>query len=164
MEKFELVDENGNKTGKILNILEIDNRECVPDGYFVSIVWVLIINDKNELLLQKRSMLKKFYPGKLGICGGKVDFNEETIDAAVRETYEEIGVKLDKNDLKFLCNIKGDGAYITVFYVRKNIDINECILQKEEVDEIKYFNIEKLKEIENEGEEAYKNLKEILDK
>lgn len=164
MEKFELVDEYGNKTGKILTSLEIDNRQCIPDGCFVSIVWVLILNDKNDLLLQRRSMLKKFYPGKLGVCGGKVDFNEEPIDAGVRETYEEIGVKLNRDDLKFLCTTKGEKAYITVFYVRKNIDISKCVLQKEEIDELKYFSIDKLKEIDNEGKEAYTYLKSVIDK
>ena len=91
MEKFELLDKDGNRTGKIMTGSDIDDKSRIPKGYYVAIVGVLIINDNNEVLLEKRSMLKKIDPGKWGICGGKVDYNEEPIDAGIRETYEEIG-------------------------------------------------------------------------
>ena len=87
MEKFELLDKDGNRTGKIMTGSDIDDKSRIPKGYYVAIVGVLIINDNNEVLLEKRSMLKKIDPGKWGICGGKVDHNEEPIDAGIRETY-----------------------------------------------------------------------------
>ncbi len=154
MEKYELVDKNGKGTGKILTDLEIDNKECIPAGYYVSIVGVLIINDNNEVLLEKRSKLKKINPGRWGICGGKVDLDETPLDAIIRETHEEIGIILKKDDLKFLCINKSEKAYFTIFYVRKNLDLDQCVLQKEEVDCVRYFNIEKLKELDSEGIES----------
>lgn len=47
MEKHELVDINGNKTGKILTHIEARNPNNVPDGYYISVVGVVIIN-KNK--------------------------------------------------------------------------------------------------------------------
>ena len=139
MEKHELVDINGNKTGKILTHIEARNPNNVPKGYYISVVGVVIINDNNEILLQKRSRFKRANPSKWGICGGKVDLGETSLDAGVRETLEEIGVFLDKKDLKFLSMDTNEKAHFTVYYVRKNLNINECKLQEEELEEVKYF-------------------------
>ena len=59
MEKHELVDEKGNKTGKIITHIEAREPNNVPNGYYISVVGVVIINDKNEILLQKRSRFKR---------------------------------------------------------------------------------------------------------
>lgn len=162
MEKFELLDKDGNKTGKIITSPEIDDKSLIPQGYYVAIVGVLIINNENEVLLERRSKLKKIDPGKWGICGGKIDYNEDPITAGIRETYEEIGVLLNKDEMKMLCVNKSETAYFNIFYVRKNIDINDCKLQKEEVDELRYFNIEKLGQLYDEGVEWLKELKKVL--
>ncbi|MCI9000533.1 MAG: NUDIX domain-containing protein [Clostridia bacterium] len=71
MEKHELVDENGNKTGKVLTHLEARDLNNIPDGYYISVVGVVILNEVNEILLQKRSSNKRVNPNKWGICGGK---------------------------------------------------------------------------------------------
>ena len=54
------------------------------------------------------------------------------------------------------------GYLFTVYYVRKNIDINECKLQKEELEEVKYFKIEELQYLDNEGFEWLENLREVI--
>lgn len=114
MEKHELVDRNGNKTGKILTHIEARNPDNVPEGYYISVVGVVIINSNNEILLQKRSRLKRVNPSKWGICGGKVDFGETTLDAGIRETLEEIGITLNIDDLKFLSMDTNEKAHFTV--------------------------------------------------
>ena len=162
MEKYELVDRNGNKAGKILTKMETYNLNNIPNGYYMPVVGVVIINENNEILLQKRSKFKKINPSKWGICGGKVDLGETPLDAGIRETLEEIGVLLNKEELKFLSTDIKEKAHFTVYYVRKNVDINECKLQKEELEEVKYFKIEELEELDNEGFEWLNNLKKII--
>ena len=162
MEKFELVDKNGNKTGKwVSDLNEFDTNE-IYNEYYLPVAKVIIINNNNEILLQKRSLLKKNKPGKWGACGGKVDMEETTIEAAIRETFEEIGILLNKEDLEFLRVYRSRRGYFTVYYVRKNIDINECKIQKEELDEVKYFKIEELENLDNEGFEWLDDLKKII--
>lgn len=162
MEKHELVDENGNKTGKILSHVEARYPDNIPDGYYISVVGVVIVNDNNEVLLQKRSRFKRVNPSKWGICGGKVDFGESTLDAGVRETLEEIGVLVDKNELKFLNNAITEKAYFTVYYTRKNVDLQKCKLQEEEVEDIKYFKLSEVETLDNEGVEWLEHLKKII--
>lgn len=162
MEKHELVDKNGNKTGKVLTHIEARNLNNVPNDYYISVVGVVIINGNNELLLQKRSRFKRNNPNKWGICGGKVDFGETPLDAGVRETLEEIGIRLNKEEMKFLSTDTNGKLHFTVYYVRKNIEIDKCKLQEEEVDEVKYFKIEELQSLDTEGFEWLESLKRIV--
>ena len=161
MEKYELVNINGKRTGKIITDSEIKNIENIPDGYYVSVVGVVIINSKKEVLLQKRSRFKKTNPSKWGICGGKVDLGENTLDAACRETYEEIGIVIDKQKLKLLTEIIIDKIYYTTYYINQDIDLCECKLQVEEVEEVKYCKKEDLDKIDNEGFEWLDKFKEL---
>ena len=162
MEKYELVDKNGNKTGKILTQIEARDINNIPTGQYISVVGVVIINENNEILLQKRSKFKKINPSKWGICGGKVEIGETTLDAGIRETFEEIGIDLDKGELKFLSMGKNAKAHFTVQYVRKNVNIDECRIQEEELEEVRYFKIEELEELDNEGFEWLDDLKKII--
>ena len=163
MEKHELVDINGNKSGKILTHIEARNLNNVPDGQYISVVGVVIINDKNEILLQKRSKNKRVNPSKWGICGGKVDLGETTLDAGIRETLEEIGISLNKEELKLLSMDTIEKIHFTVYYVRKDVNINECKLQIEELEEVKYFKLEELSKLDNEGFEWLDNLKKVME-
>ncbi len=161
MEKHELVDKNGNKTGKILTHIEARDSNNVPNGYYISVVGVVIVNENDEILFQKRSRFKRTNPNKWGICGGKVNLGETPLEAGIRETMEEIGILLNKNEFNFLGTNTNKKEHFTVYYVRKNVEVNECKLQKEEVEEVKYFKIEELQELDNEGIEWLENWKKI---
>ena len=53
-----------------------------------------------EILLQKRSLTKKHSPGYYHIsAGGHVNLGETAVQAAVRETEEEVGVGIDPTSL-----------------------------------------------------------------
>lgn len=164
MEKHELVDINGNKTGKILTHIEVRDWNNVPSGYYISVVGVVIINKDNEVLLQKRSRFKRANPSKWGICGGKADLGETPLDAGIRETLEEIGIYLNKEDLNFLSMDINEKTHFTVYYVRKDVDVNECKLQEEELEEVRYFKIEELHDLDNERFEWLENLKKVIEK
>lgn len=162
MEKHELVDELGNKTGRILTNEEVCHIENIPKGYYVSVAGVVIMNNRNEVLLQKRSENKAVNPGKWEICGGKLNVGENFINAAIRETSEEIGILLNKEKLKPLCKGKRGKAYFAIYLTKNNLDINKCKIQKEELDEIKYFNINEIEKLEKEGFEWLESLKKFI--
>ena len=163
-EKFELVDIKGKGTGVILIGSQANDVDNIPKGHYMPVVGVIIINSENEILLQKRSKNKKINPGKWGICGGKINFGENAIEAGIRETMEEISVRLNKEEFKFLNMNTSDKGHFTLYYVRRNIDIDKCILQKEEVEELKYFKVEELEKLDNEGFEWLGSLKELIEK
>ena len=162
MEKHELVDINGNKTGKILTHVEARDINNVPNGCYISVVGVVSINENDEILLQKRNRFKRTNPSKWSICGGKVDLGETPLEAGVRETLEEIGILLNNEELKFLSMDTNEKSHFTVYYVRKSVDLKECKLQEEELEEVKYFKIGELQDLDNEGFEWLENLKKVI--
>jgi isopentenyldiphosphate isomerase len=90
MEYVEILDNNGNDTGRT-----IDKKEAHRKGYFHHTVHIWIVNDNNEVLLQKRSPRKNPHPDKWDLtCGGHLICNENSIDGAVRELEEEIGIHI----------------------------------------------------------------------
>lgn len=63
---------------------------------------VVIIHPETGKIL---GVSRKNDPNDYGLVGGKVDLYDLTPeDAAVRETLEETGIKLNKNDLKLIHN------------------------------------------------------------
>lgn len=162
MEKFELVNKDGEKSGKIISIKDLDDKSNIPENYYLPVVGVVILNDNNEVMLQKRSRFKKSNPGKWGICGGKVDFGETTIEAGIRETYEEIGIKFKEEDFTEISRtIAGKGHY-TIYCIRNNIDISKCKIQVEEVECLKYFPIQDMDKLDHVGFEWLDDLKRFI--
>ena len=55
-----------------------------------------------EILLQQRSLSKSSKPGWFHIsAGGHINVNESALEAAIRETQEEMGLDVDPNKLHF---------------------------------------------------------------
>ena len=89
MELLDVLDENGNLTGRA------EERKIVHEqGLWHIHVGVWIMNQKGELLFQKRSPNKIINPNKWTRTGGHVDSGETPIKGIQRETEEEIGVKI----------------------------------------------------------------------
>ena len=55
-------------------------------------------NDEIYLILEKRALNLRHQPGDICLPGGKIEEGETPIEAAIRETVEELGI--DKEDLE----------------------------------------------------------------
>lgn len=85
----------------------LDNPEKTGSDKIVGAVLVFLyrINDAGELeiLWQKRSDTVSRWPGKFdSAAGGHINLGESLIDAAIRESREEIGVEITKDDLNYI--------------------------------------------------------------
>lgn len=147
-EYFDVLNEDGEFTGEVAS-----REECHKIGLYHKAVVVFIINSKGEVLLQQRSSTKKLWPNLWDItAGGHVLKNEFGYQAVIRETKEEIGLELQSEELLFIgctrsTNTQKDiiNNHFNEFYiVRKDIDINSLTLQKEEVQDIKWFKKEEV--------------------
>lgn len=94
MELIQIVDENGNFTGQI-----IDKEEAHDKNLLHNEVAAFIINDKKQVLFQKRSANKRFNPNKWALCAGHVDAHESLENAILREIKEEVGLDISIDDL-----------------------------------------------------------------
>ena len=64
---------------------------------------IIIRNEKGEILLQERTDRNKW-----GLPGGCQDLGEDLRVTAVREAYEETGIKLDPNKIKLIDTLSGE--------------------------------------------------------
>lgn len=154
MEYLDVLDVNGRKTGR-----KKLRNEVHRDGDWHKAVHIYIMTPKNKVLIQKRSKVKDSYPGLWDLSsGGHIPFRHEAKETAVKELDEELGLKITKDDLKFLFKyykerkILKNGNYlnnshIDVFLVTKEIDLDTLFLQDGEVSGVKLINIKKFEHL-----------------
>jgi len=113
----------------------------------------LLVNDKNETLLLKRSSKTRNEAGFWSKPGGGVEFGEKIEDTLKREVKEELGV--DIGEIRFLSFtdsiMKDDGQHwISLNYCAKIIKGEPKNLEPHKHDEIKWFKLDNLPENVNE--------------
>ena len=64
---------------------------------------IIIRNEKGQILLQERTDRDKW-----GLPGGCQDLGEDLRFTAVREAFEETGIKLDPNEIKLIDTLSGE--------------------------------------------------------
>lgn len=85
MELIDVLDSDGNKLG-----IAKDKKDIYKDGDYHKSVHIWIINDNNEILVQKRNPKKETFPGLWAISvAGHVRSGEESFEAAIREIKEK---------------------------------------------------------------------------
>jgi 8-oxo-dGTP pyrophosphatase MutT (NUDIX family) len=109
--------------------------------------YIVVINDKNELFLQKRSLQKDVYPGYWDIAAGGVVLADESYEAAAcRELEEELGVTdvvLSHRFLRYFED-RDNKVWGSIFTCIHN---GPFTLQKEEIDEGRFIKISALWEL-----------------
>ncbi len=132
----DLYDKNSNKTD-----MTYYKGDVIPDGYYPMVVMVVIRNSNGEFLMQKRVESKG---GDWGVTGGHPKSGETPIEGIITEVKEELG--LDFSNEKFIeydSGCDGKDCY-KMYFVTKDIDINDISIQKEELSEVRWFSMEEL--------------------
>src|SRR5258708_529058 len=109
-------------------------------------VW--IINDKKQILCQKRSLQKDSSPGMWETAVvGHISPGDNYFTGAVRELFEETGIEVSPNDLNLFKIYKDHKfkEYRGIFFYKWNGKLHEIKSEKEEVDEVKFVNLDTLK-------------------
>ena len=111
-------------------------------GVYHKPVWIWIVNDNNEILVQKRAITKKQSPGKWDMpSAGHIDAGESPIQGCVRETEEELGIKCKPEDFVFLRQIVNQRGWelVQVYLLKTNMRAEDMKLQSEEVECVKWL-------------------------
>lgn len=88
-EYFDVVNERDEPVGRALR------REVHARGLWHRAVHILVFDAAGRVFLQKRSMAKDMSPGLWdSSCAGHVDAGEDYDAAAVRELFEELGIRV----------------------------------------------------------------------
>lgn len=139
MELLDVYDSTGNKTGK--TIIRGDKTTKLENDEHIAVGVIFIENSKGEFLIQKTSQEKG---GEFSSTGGHITHNETPLSSIKREVEEELGINVDNEEIKELGFINYDMPLRYMFYLKKDIDLNEVKLQSEEVDYVKYMTINEI--------------------
>lgn len=159
MEKIDVLDENGEKTGEVVSREEVHKL-----GLWHRCVHIWIVNRKGEILLQKRSAQKIMSPNKWTTAtSGHLSAGDSSKQGAIRELSEEIGLQAKEEELQYLFTVKEntvneekhvlDKEIIDVYLMKKEVAIEELKLQVEEVSEVKWFSYDAFQKMVLEDDE-----------
>lgn len=89
----------------------------------------IVLMSWQGILLQHRLSSADDGGGKLVLPGGKLQNNETTLDAAIRETWEEVGIELRPYQLQslgFSDSTHPSGAQVTMLYMAASLDNSQA--------------------------------------
>ncbi len=151
-ELIDIVDRIGNPRG-----YSRPRDEVHKTGLWHKTVHVWVLNLHNQLLLQKRAVTKETFPGLWDIsAAGHISAGDTSGKTACRELMEEIGICVQEQELTCLFTITGiyedqsrpfiDHELSDVYLLRKEIPLNKEIMRSDEVDDVRYFGIDELRQ------------------
>lgn len=140
----DLYDINSNKTDKTYH-----KGEMIPEGYYPMVVMVVIRNSKGEFLMQKRVEEKG---GDWGVTGGHPKSGETPIEGIITEVKEELGLDFsNENFIEYDSGCDGKDCY-KMYFVNKDIDLNDITIQEEELSEVRWFKMDELNNMKDKKE------------
>ena len=154
MEYFDIIDEQGNKTGE--QRLRSDVHKYGFGHRAVHIFIWRIKDQQKQMLLQKRAATKDSFPSCYDMsCAGHVSANDEYEESAIRELQEELGLFIDKTQLipLFLYRIQYQKVFHNQLFIENELnqvyayELKEDVhfqLQKEEVESVCWVNFNEL--------------------
>ena len=133
--------------------------EAHKNGWFHATVHIWLFTKDKKIVLQKRALTKKVFPGLWDISvAGHIAAGETISKAAKREVFEEIGLELDEKDLikigTRIHQVKHDNGILDnehhhVYIAELKVPITSLTIQKEEVADLKLFDLSVLKSTKN---------------
>lgn len=149
-EYIDILTPDGKPTGK-----KALKSEAHQNGWFHATVHIWLFTSDKKILLQKRALSKKVYPGLWDISvAGHIAAGETILASAKREISEEIGLEIKEFDLIKIgtrihqvshANGIQDNEYHHVFIAELKVPVSELKIQEEEVADIKLFDLSVLK-------------------
>ena len=153
-ELIDILTPEGKSTGKTAL-----KSEAHKNGWFHATAHIWFFTSDKKILLQKRALTKKVFPGIWDISvAGHIGAGEEVLEGAKREVFEEIGLILeDKEFIKIGTRIHQvthengiqDNEHHHVFIAELKTPVSELTMQPEEVAGLELWDLKVLKETKN---------------
>ncbi len=147
-EEVDIYDENKNKTGRT----KIRHKDTLEKGEYIIGVQAIIINSKKQILISQRSGKKDVLPLKWECNGGALLSGEDVIDGIIREIYEELGIKLEKDKAIYLKTAKNSERFKEIYLFKKDINIEDIKFRDDECIDAKWVGIDEFTYMLDNGE------------
>jgi len=148
MEKFDVYNDERISTGKVLERGQKCNK-----GENRMVIHICIFNSLGEMLIQQRQPFKKTWPNMWDISvGGSSITGETSRDCAHRELLEELGIDFDFSNIRPHLTINFENGFDDFYLLEMDIDIENLVLQKDEVQAVKWATKEEILDLSNRGQ------------
>ena len=147
MEPIDIYNEKREKTG----IIKYRGKDTLEPGEYFLGVGALLINDKKEILIGKRSETKSRYPGFWELNGGCNRAGETSLESIVREIKEELGISLPPEKYFLLKSTKGEYTFRDLWTARVNENAEELTFPDGEVAGAKWVDFKTFNEYHDQG-------------
>lgn len=156
-ELIDILDKDGLPLGQAFPKSEVHAK-----GYYHNTAHIWFYTEDGKILLQQRSLNKLICPGLWDVSvAGHVDAGESVKQAAVRETWEEIGLEIEESELTevgvFDCfqsyesGIR-DNEFHNTFIARLSTNLEDLKFSKEEVENLKLVTLNDFEDLLNESD------------
>ncbi|MGD9910247.1 MAG: NUDIX domain-containing protein [Candidatus Izemoplasmatales bacterium] len=159
-EKWELYDKDRQRTGVVIN-----RGEEVPKGYFHTVVHICIFNQQGQMLIQQRQPFKESWSNLWDVTvGGSAVMGDTSRQAAEREVFEELGLKIDLSNQTPTFTFRFSFGFDDVYVITEDVDIHSLHLQYEEVKQVAWATKQQIFDMIDDGRfiDYHKSFIEII--
>lgn len=117
-------------------------------GEYLLGVQLILFNIKNQILITKRSPLKKLNPNLWECNGGGVLSGETSIDGLIREIHEELNLQLSPSNLILYKTIKKENHFKDIYISQINTLDVPLKFNDQEVVDAKWVDISKYQDLQ----------------
>lgn len=167
MEMLDILNSDGTLAGYTAS-----KKEAHEKGLWHRAAHIWFVSSKDGILLQKRADHIESHPGKYDIsAAGHLTAGDSFIQGALREVEEELGIKIEEKDLIKIGELHNESTqhngkytnkeYNDIYVVRKDIPVEDFVIDPNEVSLVRYLPIEEFKKwVDEEREDWVKHSKE----
>ncbi len=130
---------------------KIQRGAPIPRGEYHIVVQIMTINSRGEILLTQR-VPEKTSGGKWECSGGCAISGETSRTAAVRELFEETGIRTNADEIDLEWSLTTDSMLRDFYIVNKNVPLESIRLQSAEVCAAKWVSLSRLEEMAQSGQ------------
>jgi len=150
MEQWDILDSERKHTGRTVQ----RGKPMSQDEYHL-VVHVWIRNSKGEFLIQQRAP-NKSYPNLWAMTGGSAVSGDDSLETAIKETFEELGATLEPENGRIIHRQKRQSLnfpdFVDVWLFHQDFDLDQLRLQPEEVADAKWVSKEEIGTMMENGE------------
>ena len=120
----------------------------LPDGRYRLVIHVLIFNSRGELLIQHRAPEIVRWPDYWDVSvGGGAMAGDTSMQAAARETMEELGLAIDFSAIRPMITVNFTEGFDDFYVLTHDVALEDLRLQTEEVSEAKWASLAEIEEM-----------------
>ncbi|MBQ1950884.1 MAG: HAD hydrolase family protein [Clostridia bacterium] len=142
MEKWDLLDADGNFTGRT-----ITRGEPLRAGQYHLVEHIWIVDAKGRMLIQRRAPHLRLMPGVWAVNSGSAVAGEDSESAARRELFEELSIRTEPGELVYGGRMRRRNSFTDLWILYRDVDSTSLRLQTEEVAATRWVSADELEDM-----------------